>query len=237
MNWVFDVDGTLTPSRRQMDTEFANWFEHFATHHAVYFVTGSDKSKTLEQIPESIYNLAVRSYQCNGNSVYEQDRLIYQTDWKLPDEVWKHLESRLNRSSWAWLTGYHFDERPGFCNFSVLGRNANMNQRKEYHKWDIDNHERASIAYEINYYFADKYDIEAVVAGETGVDIYPKGCDKSQILKDFDSKEVLFFGDRIYKGGNDYPLAKELGALQVHKVRDWRHTWQILKNLTSDLQQ
>ena len=236
MNYVFDVDGTLTPSRGKMDKGFADWFEHFATHHAVYFVTGSDRSKTLEQIPDSIYNLAVKVYQCNGNSVWEQSNLLYEADWKLPDEVWKHLESRLNRSSWSWLTGYHFDERPGFCNFSVLGRNANSNQRKEYHKWDIDNHERASIAYELNYYFADKYNIEAVVAGETGVDIYPKGSDKSQILKDFDPKTVTFFGDRTYEGGNDYPLAKALGSKHVFPVENWRQTWQILRNLTSGSQ-
>ena len=33
--FVFDVDGTLTPSRQKIDAEFAAWFEHFATHHAV----------------------------------------------------------------------------------------------------------------------------------------------------------------------------------------------------------
>jgi len=236
MNWIFDVDGTLTPSRRPMAKEFANWFEHFATHNAVYFVTGSDRSKTVEQIPTPIYNLAQRVYQCNGNSIYEQDRLIYETEWKVPDKVWKHLESWLNRSSWGSLTGKHFDERPGFCNFSVLGRNATPAQRKEYNKWDIDQHERVSIAYEINYYFSDKYNIEAVVAGETGIDIYPKGCDKSQILKDFDPQSILFFGDRTSKGGNDYPLAKALGAKKVYPVDNWRHTWQILRNLTSDSQ-
>lgn len=41
MNYVFDVDGTLTPSRGIMDEEFANWMEHFTTHNACYLVTGS----------------------------------------------------------------------------------------------------------------------------------------------------------------------------------------------------
>ena len=43
MKYIFDVDGTLTPSGGRMNNEFANWFEHFATHNAVYLVTGSDR--------------------------------------------------------------------------------------------------------------------------------------------------------------------------------------------------
>ena len=66
MKYIFDVDGTLTPSRDRMGREFANWFEHFATHNAVYLVTGSDREKTLEQIPEYIYNLCIAVYQCSG---------------------------------------------------------------------------------------------------------------------------------------------------------------------------
>ena len=46
MNYVFDVDGTLTPSRGEMDKEFANLMEHFTTHNACYLVTGSDRVKT-----------------------------------------------------------------------------------------------------------------------------------------------------------------------------------------------
>ena len=61
--FIFDVDGTLTPSRGSMNTQFKNWFESFATHNAVYYVTGSDQPKTLEQLGSQIYNLAIRAYQ------------------------------------------------------------------------------------------------------------------------------------------------------------------------------
>ena len=50
MNYIFDVDGTLTPSRRAMNVAFTSWFEHFVTHNAVYLVTGSDREKTLEPV-------------------------------------------------------------------------------------------------------------------------------------------------------------------------------------------
>jgi phosphomannomutase len=46
MNFVFDVDGTLTPSRGQMDPEFKLWFKLWIRHKPVYLVTGSDYAKT-----------------------------------------------------------------------------------------------------------------------------------------------------------------------------------------------
>ena len=33
-NFIFDVDGTLTPSRRSMNTQFSNWFEKFSTENS-----------------------------------------------------------------------------------------------------------------------------------------------------------------------------------------------------------
>ncbi len=61
-NFVFDVDGTLTPSRGKIDLEFGKWFLEFCNDNPVYLVTGSDKPKTAEQVGEQIYNAAVSVY-------------------------------------------------------------------------------------------------------------------------------------------------------------------------------
>ena len=53
--FIFDVDGTLTPSRQEIDGDFAVFFGNFCAEHDVYLVTGSDKEKTIEQIGEEIY--------------------------------------------------------------------------------------------------------------------------------------------------------------------------------------
>ena len=55
INYLFDVDGTLTPSRGVIDSEFKKWFINFASVKSVILVTGSDRDKTLEQLGESIY--------------------------------------------------------------------------------------------------------------------------------------------------------------------------------------
>jgi len=118
------------------------------------------------------------------------------------------------------------------CNFSVVGRNATLGERKMYVEHDNKTEERITIAK----LFKQKFpDIEAVVGGETGIDIFPVGADKSQIVKDFDRNDTLhFFGDRMDKDGYDYPLAKvidEHGYGQSYPVADWMDTWNQLKNV------
>jgi hypothetical protein len=77
--------------------------------------------------------------------------------------------------------------------------------------------------------------IQAKVGGETGIDIFPLGSDKSQILRDFDPNDELhFFGDAMHPAGNDYPLKKiildnDLGI--CYNVRDYVHTWELLKTV------
>lgn len=43
--YVFDMDGTLTPSRQPMEKEFAKWFKKFIDRNDAYLVTGSDLEK------------------------------------------------------------------------------------------------------------------------------------------------------------------------------------------------
>ena len=66
MKYIFDVDGTLTPSRGIIDAQFKTWFNSFCLSNDVYLVTGSDKAKTVEQIGEETYNLCKRVYRCSN---------------------------------------------------------------------------------------------------------------------------------------------------------------------------
>ena len=224
--FVFDVDGTLTPSRGKIDKEFAAWFEHFATHNACYLVTGSDKMKTVEQIGLSIYNLAMRVYNCNGNDVWEQDRNVHQNEWILEETPHTFLAQCLTESKFSLRTGQHFEHRPGMVNFSVVGRGADKDQRAQYVSYDTKNAERYKIAQSFNIMFPN---LEAKVGGETGIDISPKGFDKSQIVKDFDSNDTLiFFGDAMQLGGNDEPLANANKKGCNYHVKHWKDTWRIL---------
>ena len=78
INYLFDVDGTLTPSRGVIDSNFAKWFLNLCKRKNVVLVTGSDRPKTLEQLGEDIYNSCKKVYNCSGNDVYiAQEQIQY----------------------------------------------------------------------------------------------------------------------------------------------------------------
>jgi phosphomannomutase len=223
--FIFDVDGTLTPSRGKMDKSFITFFFDFCRNNDVYLVTGSDKAKTIEQIGEEIYNKCKRVYQCNGNDIWQSDNNIQTNEWTLPNLARTFLISCEYESPFTQRTGNHIEERPGMVNFSVVGRNANLEERAAYVAYDTKENERNTIADAFNMMFPD---LSAKVGGETGIDISPRGADKSQILRDFKEDDTLwFFGDAIYEGGNDYPLAK---LIKNHrKVNGWSQTKEYLQ--------
>ena len=223
--FIFDVDGTLTPSRQKMDMEFQKYFMDFCEDNFVYLITGSDREKTLEQVGIDIYYMADRVYNCSGNHVFEQSKEVYRTDWKLPDNAAFFLLDKLADSSFHRKTGNHLEERPGTVNFSIVGRKCNLEERMMYREWDDHENERRVIAEAFNSRFPD---IEALVAGETGIDIFPRGANKGQIWPDIRDFDVHFFGDKMEEGGNDYPLAEKNRHGTNQHGKNWEHTRKIL---------
>ena len=227
--YIFDVDGTLTPSRKKIEHEFWAPFLIFCRHNHVSLVTGSDRQKTLEQLGLDICYTVKRVYNCSGCDVYEKDKNVYRDTWKPSDEVRQFLQDELDYSQFRIRTDPHIEERPGCINFSILGRGANWTEREVYKEWDKDEHEREMIARRFNERFPDLY---ATVGGQTGLDIAPLGRDKSQILRDFSKDDdIHFFGDRIEKGGNDHTLAMAIVDNMMgtsYNVEDYKETWELL---------
>lgn len=226
MNFVFDVDGTLTPSRSIIDLAFADFFLEFAKDNTVYLVSGSDYAKTIEQLGEEICNTVAGVYSCAGNALYVNGIQQYANPFVMTTEELSFLENILNESSYPVRTGNHIEMRIGLCNFSIVGRNATREQRSDYAQWDRELKERDNIASRIN---SSCPRLEASVAGETGVDVYLRGKDKSQIVDSV--SPFIFFGDAIRPGGNDYTIA--LKAEQYHAVEDWQETFSLLKKYSN----
>ena len=229
--FIFDIDGTLTPSRQQIDTSFQAFMIIFCCKYPVYLVTGSDREKTVEQLGLDICYRSKRVYNCSGCDVYERDVNVYRDTWKPSDEVRQFLQDELDYSQFSIRTDPHIEERPGCINFSILGRGANWEERETYIRWDKDEHERELIAKRFNERFPN---LHATIGGQTGLDIAPFGRDKSQILKDFsEDDEIHFFGDRMEEGGNDYSLAeavKKRGGF-TYKVNTYKDTMNILNRI------
>lgn len=232
IKYIFDVDGTLTPSRQIINVEFKRWFSKFCEANDVYLVTGSDREKTLEQIGELIYNRVKKVYQCGGNDVWIKDSRLYTKSFVPSAELETALLNEVKSSKFYEKAGNHIEYRDGLVNFSICGRRAGLQTRVMYKQWDEHKNERHNIASRLSEAF-DKYEFK--VAGETGIDITNKGSNKSQILEDFkETDTVWFFGDKTAFGGNDHEIAKAIADRKrgkVFTISEWRHTWNILKQL------
>ena len=226
----------MTPARQSITPECLHFCYEFSTCNDVYLVTGSDRKKTIEQVTPGIYNNAKRVYNCSGSDVYEKDINVYRDDWEVPRDVEMHLENELLFSKFPVRNGEHIERRPGGVNFSILGRGLTcFVEREEYVKWDKQTDERKEIARRLKMKFPD---LEVNIGGQTGLDLGPKGSDKSQILRDFKlGEQLIFFGDMMEEGENDYSLAKavkEMGGYP-HYVKDWMDTRTQLKGIQHSL--
>ena len=233
MIYLFDIDGTLTPSRLRIDPEFEQFFLQWMKDKEVIFVTGSDKEKTIEQVGEKIWTNASRIYQSCGNAVYQGGQLIHKNQFDLNPELKKLLLEFVKYSDCPEQFDNHIEERIGLINFSTVGRSCPQEARDEYYDWDCRNKERETFCKIIE----DKFpELEATVGGQISIDIYPKGQNKAQVLDDLIGP-ITFFGDKCEPGGNDYPIAFEMEKqfeennrhCVVHRVKDYKDTWNILK--------
>lgn len=205
--FVFDIDGTLTPSRKTIEPMFAEFFEKFCKENLVYFVTGSDKPKTIEQIGETIFNSAQLSFNCAGNEVWCKDQLIYSNDWTPEQEVFDYLDELLKQSLFPHKAGNHIEVRKGMVNFSIPGRNCSYEQRKLYVEWDSEYQERRYFHKKLKTKFKH---LDVYIGGETGLDIFRKGFGKSQAISKIRTSKtdiLHYYGDQIFIGGNDYDAA------------------------------
>jgi phosphomannomutase len=168
-------------------------------------------------------NEALRS---NGSMARKSNLLVSK-------ELILDLEDFIDGSSFPYRTATHFEYRTGMLNFSIVGRAANSEQRKEYSNWDKHTQERLKMAQFIN----NKYpELEASVGGSISIDIIEKGCDKGQVinyLENMGAKKIVFVGDRCHPGGNDYGIVRELKksklAFEWYNVSSPNETYKLIK--------
>ena len=232
--FVFDIDGTLTPSRLRMTEKFAKYFDKWSERNKYYLVTGSDLDKTKEQLPIAYIDKAEAIFTCCGNQMWKDNKLIYDNKFELTSKLKNTLEVMLISSQYPHRYGNHIEDRGSMVNFSIVGRNCTQEQREHFFKWDEEKGERKKISTFLKHKFKN---LDAVLGGQISIDIYPRGMDKSQITKHIDFDECIFIGDRTEKGGNDYPLAKlmeETNNCKYYQTEGWEQTMEILQWLQID---
>lgn len=227
MNYLFDIDGTLTPPRQPMQKEFKKFFagwivEKRKRNSKVFLVTGSDRQKTVEQIGLSLWRFVDGSYQNCGNQLYIRGQLVKQSKWKISPYLRLDILTSIEKSPFYGDAKQNIEERAGMVNISAIGRGATEKQRQNYYRWDKESREREGIIKEL---YSKYPNLEFSIGGEISIDIYPKGKDKSQALSDMVGR-TTFFGDKC-KEGNDYHISRK--SNKYYNVRSWEETYRILK--------
>ena len=230
VNYLFDVDGTITPPRSRMDERFESFFVKWIDNqrnlrNKVILVTGSDKEKTIQQIGYPLWRYVDGVYQNAGNQLYIRGKLIRESKWQMSADLHLDILDEIRNSRWYGEAEKNVEERVGMVNISTVGRGAGKVLRKVYYEWDTRKLERVGIVDRLS----KKYPkLQFNVGGEISIDIYPKGMDKSQVLKRLDGKSV-FFGDKCEVGGNDYTISQK--ADMSYHVSDWKDTFKILQTI------
>ena len=249
--YIFDCDGTLTPSRQKMTPKFEKFFIPWAKKNKFWLVTGSNIEKMDEQVAEDVMIDSQGLFCCGGNQLWEFDphivnfpyNQVYSRDFAPHKALIDYLHQELKNSSYKGRYGTHIENRGSMINFSIVGRDCSYEDRLDYYEWDKQNNERERICNTINSTWPQ---IEAVCGGQISIDIAPRGWNKSQVLDVIveknsvlfsDPVEYIFIGDRTDEGGNDYPLAKvmkETNGCRVFQTEGPDQTMEMLQWLETE---
>lgn len=243
--YLFDVDGVLCDRGQKIEPEFKQWFLDWTNNKNFYYLTGSGREKTIEQLGYDLVTKTRISYHCMSNNIWIDDREINLNQFTLKTEELEFLEDYVKNSNFNTKTGNHIDFRKGSINFSVVGRNASDYARQSYQVYDKISNDRETF---IKLFTSTFPRFEAYKGGDVSVDICLRDCNKSQILTLMPPcDKVLFFGDRCRPDGIDYPLARicteanyndiKINCTDIYRYKffqidnGYKQTWEILKSL------
>ncbi|MBI2676876.1 MAG: HAD-IIB family hydrolase [Candidatus Yanofskybacteria bacterium] len=226
---VFDLDGTLTESKKEIDQEMALLLAKLLEKKEVAVVGGGKyelfQSQLLARlkVPESslkklfIFPTSASSfysYVRGWKKVYSKE-LSEETRARIKkafEEVFKEVNYKHPEKTY----GEVIEDRGSQVTFSVFGQDLvkvlgkkGVEMKKEWR--DKNTRLKLRLAKMLQKKLPD---LEVRAAGYTSIDVTQKGIDKAyglrQIKKHLGIKfsEMLFVGDALFKGGNDYAALK-----------------------------
>jgi len=117
-------------------------------------------------------------------------------------------------------------------NISPIGRNCNAEERIEFLEFDKIYKIREKMIENLKTRFPD-LKLQYSIGGQISFDVFPKGLDKTYCLNhlsDENYDKIHFFGDKTYKGGNDYEIFIHPNV-EGHTVENPEQTIEILREL------
>jgi phosphomannomutase len=242
---VFDLDGTLAGSKSPLDSEMSGLLHDLLLIVKVAVISGGDwpqfEQQLLSNLPhdERLANLSLLP-TC-GTKFYRYDsaawKKIYSEDLTAEerDKILSSLTKAIISADFKTdkLRGEQIEDRGSQITFSALGQKAPL---EEKNKWDPDFSKRKKIKAILDTLIPE---VSVRIGGSTSIDITKPGIDKAygiRKLRDLlgiSLKEMVYIGDALYVGGNDYPV-KEAGVDCI-SVKDPNETKRVIPTIIEHL--
>jgi phosphomannomutase len=222
---IADVDETICESCTEVSTEMAESINNLIrSGYTFAFISGTHVKELLRMISSGVkekhhlLGTTGTNYTLVENDVTHE---IYNFSFSKEEkqDIFSAFEKLINHYNMISMTtkADQLQDRDSQITLSPLGRNAPLKLKKEY---DPDGKKRKKyVEYLNNIIDATKFEIK--IGGTTSIDITRKGLDKAWGIKKFAEhhniklSEILFIGDKIYSGGNDYAASKIVDFISV----------------------
>lgn len=241
---VFDLDGTLAESKSAIDAEMAKLLDALLGIVKVAVISGGAwqqfESQVLAHLSDgkSLKNLSLLPtcgtqfyrYRSSWEQLYSEDFTAAEKK-KIIHSLQQTIGSSDFKVEKVW--GEVIEDRGSQITFSALGQQAPLEEKK---KWDPDFTQRKKIKAVLDTLIPE---FSVRLGGATSIDVTRQGIDKAygiQKLRDIlhvAIDKMLFIGDALFPGGNDYP-AKEAGAQSI-EVKDPHETKRVIEAIVACL--
>jgi hypothetical protein len=241
---IFDLDGTLAESKSALDAEMAGLFGRLLAIVKVAIISGGDFPQFEQQVlthlehGEQLKKLSLLPtcgtkfyrYQSGWKKLYSEDFSAVEKD-KIVRSFKQVIASSQLGIEKTW--GAQVEDRGSQITFSALGQHAPIDEKK---KWDPDFSKRQKMKALLEQLVPE---FSVRLGGTTSVDVTKPGIDKAYgIAKLRDTlgisiDEMIFVGDALFPGGNDYP-AKQAGVVSI-QVRDPNETKRVVETIIACL--
>lgn len=245
-NWdlvAFDLDDTLAPSKGSLPEEMGAALRSLLEVTQVAVISGGAFAQfqlqllnNLDASPEQLANLHLMPTCGTRYLKFEGGQMVEIYDHPLSDDELAEATNALRDCAgelglWEpepW--GDIIENRFSQVTFSALGQDAPLEVKRQ---WDPTGEKRAALAEAVGKRLPN---LEVRSGGATSVDITARGIDKAYgmdalvVQTGIPKENMLFIGDRLDEGGNDYPV--RAAGWPTFEVDSWVETVDVVTDVT-----
>ncbi len=235
---VFDLDGTLAPSKSPIDDEMGTLLEALLGVVKVAIISGAAfaqfDTQVLARIPQrDRFDRLSLLPTCGTKFLQYRDgwHELYSEDLSKAQQ--QQIVGALNEAVAA--TGFQakktwgdpIDNRGTQITYSALGQQAPLDEKE---KWDPDFSKREKIKAILDKTLSG---FSVRLGGSTSIDVTLPGIDKAYGMRKLRDtlgipiEEMIYVGDALFPGGNDAPV-RETGAVCI-QVKDPDETKRVIE--------